>query len=261
VTDERTYSPFGRGLNLPDEKFMVGPLERRELDELVMGAGEAPDTLNRIVPVTLTNQEGSEACCGHGWAHAMQLRGRFLYGDGFELPAPRPIYDMGRIFEGEPYVDNGTTIGATGEAVSKLGFVRESICPWNTALVDEPLDLDALQNSFEQINMKWHRLLEVGPERRAAVQRLLNAGVSLVIGQRVDAPYMRYSGGLYMLTEKALGGHCTALDFRYDPEGVWDVGSYGESWGVGGKVKIAWLDIEDPNKVPVIAAVDMVRRY
>lgn len=253
--------PFGRGLILPDEKFVVGPLARRELEDLVMGAGEAPDTLHRIIPVTHTNQLNTEACCGHGWAHAMQLRGRFLYGDGFELPSPRAIYSMGRIFEGEPYIDNGTTVGACGEALATLGFVRESVCPWNVSLVDEPLDLDELQASYEQLDVKWHRLFEVDAERRAAVQRLLNAGVSLIIGQRVDAPYMRYAGGLYMLTEKALGGHCTALDFQYDPEGVWAVGSYGEGWGVGGKVKLSWLDIGDPKKVPVIVAVDMVRRY
>lgn len=242
------------------ERYEQGNLERRQLDELVIGAGEAPEELNRPVTATDTDQGPTDACPGHGWAHGLEQRGRFLYGPGFPFPAPRAIYTMARFFEGEPYLDNGTTMGAAGEAVSTLGFPPNEVCPWDPAFVDEPLDLDVLRASFVQVDVRWHRIFDT--DRKTVIKRLLNSGVPIVIGQRVGRAYLDYTGGLYRFPDwdRELGGHCTSSEFRYDAEGVWFVGSYGTTYGVQGRIKVAWSEIEDPKKVPSIVAIDMVRR-
>jgi len=207
------------------------------------------------------DQQSTSSCVGHGFARAIQRAMRCGAYPDAELPSPLQIYDIARMLTGGRGIDDGTSIAAAAEQVYKVGFVRESVCPWNVDRVTNQLQLDEYFAGIDQRGIITHRLsCSDGCLLVNDIKVSLAAGKGVAIGMDVDDSFMAWDGSKPWdgMTSPRLGGHCMA---------VWDypdgdprlVNSYGSYWGSNGWFVATWQALA--NHVRSAWVVDVVPGY
>lgn len=186
-------------------------------------------------------QGGTNACAGHGPAHAI-ANGIYRRTGQVVKPSPMALYALARIRHGALLRDEGTYLASVAESLLQDGFATLDHWPWapvtklNVAPSRSALGLAARRAGIE---VRW--LVSSGDALLRDMQLAIANGDCVVVGRTIDQVYSR---GLTTLDEalpatdplRALGGHCTTFrGYRMTSFGIEfrDENSW-RGWGVDG---------------------------
>jgi len=228
--------------------------QARSLLPVSADATRAPAVLDQ-------GQQGS--CTGFGttaavWS-ALCREARALGRPDPEQPSPAWNYLLGRIEDGDPSQDNGSTISSVLDGVSRYGFVSDDVLPYSDSVLEPPpSQLEELKRlAYDQRTISGtSRIVSTGTKFRDDIRASILAGYMVVFGTDVDQAFEDLSPGKYWpgVKGQVLGGHCMAID-HYDASGVGGPNSWGTSWCDKGRFLAGWSAVDSFGDAWIVSVV------
>ena len=171
----------------------------------------------------------------------------FLGGHGIWVPFADPLVPY-KLVRGNgrsgPLTDDGCLPTEAVSVMSTVGMVPETT-PFDPATVNDPVDLQTIQDAAAWKIAGWRRMPAVGAELVDEICDFLDEGIPVIFGMDLEAGYEQWNGrGVYVRDDAApsVGLHMqTIVGYEVTDQGVvfWVVNSWGAVWGDGGFARIA----------------------
>lgn len=165
-----------------------------------------------------------------------------------------PDFDPSRLFayynaRTDKDNDTGASIRDIFKAVNKFGICKESLWPYRIENFREQPTQEAFKDGLEHQSIVYERIY---PVTKDSIKDALNRGFPVVYGKLLYESFMSQSVALSGIVpvpnkcrEEQVGGHAMAM-FDYQPDGVVELNSWGDSWGKNGTCLVPWEYVLDP---------------
>lgn len=146
--------------------------------------------------------------------------------------------------------DSGASIRDLIKGLNKYGVCKEETWPYITSKYAVEPSNEAYMEAADHQILDYYRIYPVTKE---AIMDAIYNGYAIVYGQILYESFMDEGVARTGIVpnpkcwEDEIGGHCKcAMD--YEPEGVFELNSWGREWGWDGGCLIPWKYILDKNK-------------
>lgn len=242
---------FGWKRGLPSRRF---PMLRLAGDQMV-ALRPAVDLKNTGFLPEIWDQGQTSSCTGHGTARALMFARAKAKMPFVDLSRLFPYYNA-RVVEGSPSEDSGAAIGDVFAASQKFGDCPYSDLPTSAALVTARPNAAAYEDALKHKALKVTRVMGATPASlEYHIKHCVDVlGIPVVIGisvyESMESEAVAKSGIVPYpaVGEQMLGGHCIALTGYDDVSRLFTCdNSWSAEWGIGGRFKIPYNYVSDPD--------------
>jgi len=194
------------------------------------------------------NQEDIGSCTGHGGVA------------GFVQALLRnnmPIFEPSRLYayynartEDCKQEDSGASIRDLIKGLNRYGVCKEETWPYITHKYAVQPSAEAYAEGSDHQILDYYRIYPVTKE---AIMDAIYNGYAIVYGQILYESFMSdgvANSGIVPVPkcwEDEIGGHCKCI-LDYEPDGVFELNSWGKEWGASGGCLIPWKYVLDKKK-------------
>jgi C1A family cysteine protease len=194
------------------------------------------------------DQGDKGSCTGHGGAAGFI---QALLRNGQQIFEPSRIFPYYNARDAEnKQEDSGASIRDVIKGLNKYGVCREETWPSIPSKFAETPSEEAYREAADHQTLEYYRIYPVTKE---AIISAIYEGYAVVYGQILYESFMseevRKTGIVPYpkCWEDQVGGHCKCIT-DYEKEGVFELNSWGRSWGSDGGCLIPWKYVLDKNK-------------
>ncbi len=189
------------------------------------------------------NQDGTGSCCGQSIASGVWMAYQAL---GIKIPELAALfpYFLARCYEGQPVVDDGTSIRNTLKAGARFGFARESDHPMIPSRVNRKPTWTAFRGGYDFRGLRGYYRIPSGDVH--GWRRAIASGFPVLAWWKIDKAFKRWSGpeviGPCDLTQFA-GNHAMVVP-TYTRDGNFDLLNSWGRWRRNGRQRVTEEFIE-----------------
>lgn len=188
----------------------------------------------------IADQKWTSSCVGQAVARCLQLRYFKLFGKVFDFSA-LAVYTLARQFakceKEEELNDVGCRPALAVRGIAEFGALLTEDWPFDFEKINEELPFDLLAKGTACKIKNTYAINSLGQSRIVEVKHALSKGYPVFVAQDVTPSYSSFRGeGFvppYDMNEIVLGGHATVIA-GYEGNRLYEVNSWGESWGNNG---------------------------
>ena len=146
--------------------------------------------------------------------------------------------------------DSGASIRDVIKGLNKFGVCQEETWPYITSQFAWTPSEEAYREAGDHQTLEYYRIYPVTKE---AIMNAVCQGYAVVYGQILYESFMKEEVARTGIVpnprcwEEQVGGHCKCI-LDYEPEGVFELNSWGRKWGIDGGCLIPWKYVLDKNK-------------
>lgn len=188
---------------------------------------------------SVRNQRTANMCVGCAFAGAIELRGRAL-GHLPRLLSEQALWTYARQVDSardglsRELFDRGARPSSAVAAMSVVGLVPQELWPFDLAKVNHMPPWDVVAEGYDMRFAGAKRIVELGPERAAAVRAALANGYPVAFATKVCSVYEAGTFGVYPgLVGEERGWHYQAI-VGYDVGKFKVLNSWGPEWADAG---------------------------